>query len=89
VRVNEGGPYALCRHPIYASWIVFNVPAIVLLADNWLGLLSVAPMYVALRILVRREEAWLERTFGDTYLEYRRRVNPVLPVPRFWVRARR
>jgi protein-S-isoprenylcysteine O-methyltransferase Ste14 len=78
-----GGAYALCRHPIYASWIVFNVPGFVLLADNWVGLLSVVPMYVALRLLVREEEEWLERTFGDAYRAYRARVRPVLPIPRF------
>lgn len=83
------GPYALCRHPIYASWIVFNVPAIALLADNWAGLLSTIPMYVALRILVRKEERWLEETFGDAYRTYRDRVNAVLPIPKFWRRGGR
>jgi len=76
------GAYALCRHPIYGSWIVFNVPGIVLLANNWVGLLACIPMYVALRLLVREEEAWLERTFGDAYRDYRDRVRPVLPIPR-------
>ena len=75
------GPYALCRHPIYASWIVFNVPGIVLIANNWTGLLAPIPMYIALRILVREEEEWLERTFGDAYREYRGRVNAVSPLP--------
>lgn len=91
VRLNRGfpkgelftrGAYALCRHPIYGSWIVFNVPGLVLLADNWTGLLAPLPMYVALRVLVREEEEWLERTFGDAYREYRARVRRVLPIPR-------
>jgi protein-S-isoprenylcysteine O-methyltransferase Ste14 len=77
-----GGAYALCRHPIYGSWILFGVPGLVLLADNWVGLLSPIPMYVALRVLVREEEEWLERTFGDAYRAYRARVRPVLPIPR-------
>jgi len=81
-----GGAYALCRHPIYGSWIVFNVPGIVLLADNWVGLFSTIPMYITLRILVREEEEWLERTFGDAYRAYRDRVPSVLPIPRFWRR---
>lgn len=80
------GAYAVCRHPIYGSWIVFNVPGIVLLANNWVGLLSTLPMYVALRVLVREEEEWLEKTFGDAYREYRDRVPAVMPVPKFWRR---
>jgi protein-S-isoprenylcysteine O-methyltransferase Ste14 len=76
------GAYALCRHPIYGSWVVLNVPGIALLADNWAGLLAPLPMYVALRVMVREEEAWLERTFGDAYRAYRERVRPVLPLPR-------
>jgi protein-S-isoprenylcysteine O-methyltransferase Ste14 len=77
-----GGPYAWCRHPIYASWVVFNVPGMVLLADSWLGLLVPIPMYVALRLLVREEERWLEQTFGDAYRAYRARVPAVLPIGR-------
>jgi len=80
------GAYGLCRHPIYGSWIVFNVPGLVLLADNWIGLLVPLPMYVALRVLVREEEQWLERIFGDAYRAYRDRVPAVLPIPRFWRR---
>jgi protein-S-isoprenylcysteine O-methyltransferase Ste14 len=81
-----GGAYALCRHPIYGSWIVFGVPGSVLLADSWIGLLVPFAMYAALRLLVREEEEWLERTFGDEYRAYRDRVPAVLPVPRFWRR---
>ena len=77
-----GGVYALCRDPIYACWVVFNVPAASLLSDSWLGLLLPVPMYITLRVLVREEEVWLERTFGDEYRAYRARVRPVLPIPR-------
>ncbi len=77
------GAYALCRHPIYGSWVVFIVPGLVLFADNWVGLLAPIPMYVALRLMVRTEEAWLESTFGDAYRDYRARVRPVPPIPRF------
>jgi protein-S-isoprenylcysteine O-methyltransferase Ste14 len=81
------GAYGLCRHPIYASWIVFNVPGMVLLANSWVGLLVPVAMYVALRLLVREEEQWLERTFGDEYLAYRERVPAVFPLPRWWHRG--
>jgi protein-S-isoprenylcysteine O-methyltransferase Ste14 len=81
------GAYGLCRHPIYGSWVVFNVPGMVLLADSWVGLLVPVPMYIALRLLVREEEAWLDRTFGDEYRAYRARVPAVFPLPR-WLQRR-
>jgi protein-S-isoprenylcysteine O-methyltransferase Ste14 len=84
-----GGVYGLCRHPLYASWVVFNVPGMVLLADSWIGLAVPFAMYAALQRLVRHEDAWLERTFGDAYREYRDRVPAVLPVRRFWRRGDR
>ena len=86
-RLFTKGAYGLCRHPIYGSWVVFNVPGMVLLADSWVGLLVPIPMYVALRILVRAEEDWLARTFGDEYRAYRARVPAVFPLPR-WLQRR-
>lgn len=78
------GVYGLCRHPIYASWIVFLVPGILLLMNSWAFAIAPAIMYSLLRFFVRDEEAWLERTFADQYREYSRRVPAVLPLPRFW-----
>ena len=74
------GPYGLCRHPIYGSWIAFNVPGLMLLADTWIGLLAPLPMYAALRVMVRAEETWLEGKFGERYRAYRARVPAVCPV---------
>jgi hypothetical protein len=43
-------------------------PGLVLLSDSWLGLFTPLPMYAALRVMVRAEEAWLEERFGDAPL---------------------
>lgn len=77
------GVYGLCRNPIYASWVIFLVPGTLLLFGTWLFLLVPLPMYVVLRLLVRREEAWLEETYGDEYRAYRKRVPALLPLPRW------
>ena len=79
------GVYRLCRHPLYASWVVFLVPGMVLIARSWLGLSVPVFMYVLLRILVREEEAYLENRFGEEYRAYRARVPAVLPLP-YWSR---
>jgi protein-S-isoprenylcysteine O-methyltransferase Ste14 len=78
------GVYGCCRHPIYASWIVFLVPGMLLLWGSWAFAIAPAVMYVLLRFFVRDEDTWLEQTFQDRYRAYRRSVPAVLPLPRFW-----
>lgn len=73
------GVYAYVRHPIYASFIVLIVPGIVLIARSLLGLSVPVFMYVLFTLLVRQEDEHLEEQFGEEYLAYRRRVNPVFP----------
>jgi protein-S-isoprenylcysteine O-methyltransferase Ste14 len=34
------------------------------------------------RTLIHREDEYLERRFGKPYMEYRARVNALLPIPR-------
>jgi len=53
------GVYAVCRHPLYGSWIVFLVPGIVLMTHIWLALSVPVVMYLALRIMAREEEDYL------------------------------
>jgi protein-S-isoprenylcysteine O-methyltransferase Ste14 len=78
-RLVTTGPYALCRHPLYALWILFVVPAVAAFLASWLVLSASLFMYVVTRIATRHEEAYLEQRFGEAYREYKRRVNAVLP----------
>ncbi len=81
-RLLTGGLYAVCRHPIYASWILFLLPALGLVADSWLVLSTAAVMYVLTRLSIGREERGLEAQFGRPYAEYRRRTNAIFPTLR-------
>lgn len=73
------GLFRCCRHPLYASWVVFIVPGIMLLANSWPGLTTPIFMYFVLRRLVRKEEIYLENTFGDYYRQYKATVPCILP----------
>jgi protein-S-isoprenylcysteine O-methyltransferase Ste14 len=74
------GVYGMCRHPVYAAWVVFFVPAIVLLINTWIGFSVPVAMYFLLRVLVKEEDQYLEKTFGQEYLAYRKKVPAVLPI---------
>ncbi len=73
------GIFRCCRHPLYASWVVFIVPGIVLLVNSWIGLTTPVFMFVILRIFVNKEETYLEGVFGSEYLDYKRKVPCILP----------
>jgi protein-S-isoprenylcysteine O-methyltransferase Ste14 len=73
------GVFSCCRHPLYASWVVFLVPGAILLANSWIGLTTPIFMYFILRNLVKKEETYLEEVFGPEYLDYTRRVPCILP----------
>jgi protein-S-isoprenylcysteine O-methyltransferase Ste14 len=74
------GIFRCCRHPLYASWVVFIVPGIVFLVNSWIGLTTPIVMYFILHLLVRKEEVYLERVFGSEYREYKKNVPCIVPV---------
>ena len=83
-RLCTTGLYGLCRHPLYASWVVLIVPGIVLLTNNWAAFSIPLFMCAILRVLVPREEKWLEKKFGNKFRAYRKQVPAILPLG--WIR---
>jgi protein-S-isoprenylcysteine O-methyltransferase Ste14 len=73
------GIFSFCRHPIYASWLLFIVPGIVLLTQSWINLTIPIFMYFIVRYMVRKEEVYLEEHFGKPYLEYKNRTSCIIP----------
>jgi len=73
------GVYAYLRHPIYASWISFIVPGIVILRGSILGITIPIFMYIVFRTLIPIEEKYLIEKFGDEYFEYKSNVWAVFP----------
>jgi protein-S-isoprenylcysteine O-methyltransferase Ste14 len=76
------GPFSLCRHPLYAAWIVLILPGLALLTRSWPLLIMPLVAYAAFRLVIREEDDYLRRRYGAAYLEYRARVNELLPIPR-------
>ncbi len=74
------GIYRCCRHPLYASWVVFIVPGIALLVNSWLWLTIPVFMYLILCQFVKKEEVYLESVFGSEYLRYKQKVPCIFPI---------
>jgi protein-S-isoprenylcysteine O-methyltransferase Ste14 len=70
----DRGPYRFTRNPIYVGMMLGLVGLAVALDTLWL-LLTLAVFALVIRYgVVAREEAYLEREFGDVYRGYRKRV---------------
>ena len=74
----QSGPYRLVRHPIYTAMLAMAAGTAVV-SGSVHGLLGVALMAVAYARKIPMEEQGMGETFGDAYVEYRRRSWALLP----------
>ena len=70
----ENGPYRFTRNPIYLGMFLGLIGLAIAFDTLWL-LMMLVPFALVIRYgVVAREEAYLERKFGDVYRVYRSRV---------------
>jgi protein-S-isoprenylcysteine O-methyltransferase Ste14 len=70
----ESGPYRFTRNPIYIAMFLALIGLAVGFDSLWL-LITLVPFALVIRYgVVAREEAYLERKFGEVYCGYRSRV---------------
>jgi protein-S-isoprenylcysteine O-methyltransferase Ste14 len=75
------GPYAMIRHPFYASFLLAEIGAVLVL-PGWPTLLSLAYALIALTVTAVREERRLSASaFGAEYQAYMRRTGRFVPRP--------
>jgi protein-S-isoprenylcysteine O-methyltransferase Ste14 len=69
-----GGPYRFTRNPMYLGLALVQA-GVGLIANALLPVVFLAPvLFVIRRYVIDREERYLERKFGESYLSYKRRV---------------
>jgi len=73
-RVVQDGPFRYSRNPGYLSLTMLYAGIAVLRNALWAILLLPLVVYVIEREVIEREERYLERTFGEEYLNYKKRV---------------
>jgi protein-S-isoprenylcysteine O-methyltransferase Ste14 len=70
----DSGPYRFTRNPIYVGLLLALIGLAIAFDNLWL-LMTLAPFALVIRYgVIAREEAYLERKFGDLYRGYRSRV---------------
>jgi protein-S-isoprenylcysteine O-methyltransferase Ste14 len=68
------GPYRFSRNPIYSGMLLGQVGLAIGLDNLWL-IIMLVPFWLVIRYgVIAREEAYLERKFGDVYRGYKSRT---------------
>ena len=73
-RVVQDGPFRYSRNPGYLSLTLLYAGIAVLRNALWAIVLLPLVVYVIQREVIEREERYLERTFGEEYLDYKAQV---------------
>jgi protein-S-isoprenylcysteine O-methyltransferase Ste14 len=71
----QHGPFRYSRNPGYLSLTMIYAGIAILRNALWAILFLPLLLLVTQRELIEREERYLERTFGEEYLVYKRRVH--------------
>ena len=73
-RIVAHGLYRFTRNPMYVGFALATFGLAILVDSTWT--LCVVPIGLVLidRMVIEREERYLERKFGEEYLNYKRRV---------------
>lgn len=79
--------YAYFRHPLYAAWVVFIIPGVVIITGSVVAISWPIFLYILFKIFTVEEEAYLRKKYGDEYLRYEQEVNAVFP--KVWKRYNR
>ena len=70
----DAGPYGFTRNPIYLGMMLSLVGLAIAFDSIW-SLIALVLFFLVIRFgVVAREEAYLDRKFGDVYRGYRTRV---------------
>ena len=78
-RLCTQGPFKLFRHPMYAAWITFICPGVILYLNSWVLLFWPVLLHPVWHRLVSKEEITMLENFGDEYREYATRTGRFIP----------
>jgi protein-S-isoprenylcysteine O-methyltransferase len=74
----QGGPYRIVRHPIYTGLSLAYLGTAIVYGELR-GLAGFALLLVGFSLKLRMEESFMLQQFGNTYLDYKRRVKALVP----------
>ena len=73
-RIVAHGLYRFTRNPMYIGFAFWTLGLAILVDSAWMLLAVPIGLVLVGRIVITREERYLERKFGEEYLNYKRHV---------------
>jgi protein-S-isoprenylcysteine O-methyltransferase Ste14 len=70
----QGGIYRFSRNPIYLEFCIATLGIGLMLNSWWVVASTILLKFSLGRMVIDREEAYLEKKFGDEYLAYKNKV---------------
>ena len=74
IQIIDTGPFGYTRNPMYLQMVLVCLGSAVALWNLWVVLLTPLCVWTLQRFAILPEERYLERKFGEAYLNYKRRV---------------
>jgi protein-S-isoprenylcysteine O-methyltransferase Ste14 len=68
------GPYRYSRNPIYLGFAIAGVGIALAFNTYWMLLSVLVFVLIANKFVIEKEEKYLERKFGESYLNYQRQT---------------
>jgi protein-S-isoprenylcysteine O-methyltransferase Ste14 len=73
-RLIESGPYRFTRNPMYTGLTIVYLGVSALLDSVWPFVILPIVLFLLMRLVIVKEEAYLHDAFGDDYAAYKGRV---------------
>ena len=68
------GPYRFTRNPMYLAWELIVIGVGLAANAPWVILMAIPAALLTRRLVIDKEERYLETKFGAEYLDYKARV---------------
>ncbi len=72
------GPYKYIRHPYYTGSILTGIG--IYLQLNYIFAVLMLPVIFFIIYVVKKEDAFLEKKFGESFVEYKKQVKALFPL---------
>jgi protein-S-isoprenylcysteine O-methyltransferase Ste14 len=69
-----GGPFRFTRNPMYLAWELICIGVALVANVLWPALMAVPAAVVTRKLVIDKEERYLEQKFGSEYLNYKSQV---------------
>ncbi len=81
-RLLTGKAFKYYRNPMYATLFFMIIPGLSLIFNSWMIVATIPILLITFFLYIHEEDEYLEKQFGDDYINYRKKV--AILIPKLW-----